>query len=155
MFCPFCHAKETKVIDSRLIADGSKIRRRRECLNEHCRARFTTYEIAEDSTPTVIKNDGTRETFNADKLRHGLLRAVEKRPVSDQEITQLINQIEARLRDSGAREIPSKRIGRWVLDGLKDLDHVAYIRFASVYLSFEDVAAFQKTIDELADEQSS
>lgn len=150
MHCPICGYRETKVIDSRLVHDGARVRRRRECLHADCGERFTTYEEAEVSLPLVIKQDGTREQYSADKLRRGLLRAVEKRPVSIDTVNNLIDTIEQRLRHYSEREVPAKRIGQWVMDGLKAIDHVAYIRFASVYLSFADVAAFQKTIDELS-----
>lgn len=149
MHCPICHRPDTRVIDSRLISDGSKIRRRRECTNPACAARFTTYETAEISLPMVIKQNGERQAFSAEKLRNGLLRAIEKRPVSVNKINQLIEDIENRLRISGDREVASRKIGEWVMAGLKNIDHVAYIRFASVYLSFQDVEAFINTIAEL------
>ena len=149
MHCPICHRPDTRVIDSRLLSDGSKIRRRRECTNPQCATRFTTYETAEISLPMVVKQNGERQAFSADKLRNGLLRAIEKRPVSVNKINQLIEDIENRLRISGDREVASRRIGEWVMAGLKDIDHVAYIRFASVYLSFQDVEAFINTIAEL------
>lgn len=149
MHCPICHRPDTRVIDSRLISDGSKIRRRRECTNPACATRFTTYETAEISLPMVIKQNGERQAFSAEKLRNGLLRAIEKRPVSVNKINQLIDDIENRLRISGDREVASRKIGEWVMAGLKDIDHVAYIRFASVYLSFQDVEAFINTIAEL------
>ena len=149
MHCPICHRPDTRVIDSRLISDGSKIRRRRECTNPACATRFTTYETAEISLPMVIKQNGERQAFSAEKLRNGLLRAIEKRPVSVNKINQLIEDIENRLRISGDREVASRKIGEWVMAGLKNIDHVAYIRFASVYLSFQDVEAFINTIVEL------
>ena len=149
MHCPICHRPDTRVIDSRLLSDGSKIRRRRECTNPQCATRFTTYETAEISLPMVIKQNGERQAFSAEKLRNGLLRAIEKRPVSVNKINQLIEDIENRLRISGDREVASRKIGEWVMAGLKNIDHVAYIRFASVYLSFQDVEAFINTIAEL------
>ena len=149
MHCPICHRPDTRVIDSRLISDGSKIRRRRECTNPACATRFTTYETAEISLPMVIKQNGERQAFSAEKRRNGLLRAIEKRPVSVNKINQLIEDIENRLRISGDREVASRKIGEWVMAGLKNIDHVAYIRFASVYLSFQDVEAFINTIAEL------
>ena len=149
MHCPICHRPDTRVIDSRLISDGSKIRRRRDCTNPACATRFTTYETAEISLPMVIKQNGERQAFSAEKLRNGLLRAIEKRPVSVNKINQLIEDIENRLRISGDREVASRKIGEWVMAGLKNIDHVAYIRFASVYLSFQDVEAFINTIAEL------
>ena len=149
MHCPICHRPDTRVIDSRLLSDGSKIRRRRECTNPQCATRFTTYETAEISLPIVVKQNGERQAFSAEKLRNGLLRAIEKRPVSVNKINQLIDDIENRLRISGDREVASRKIGEWVMAGLKNIDHVAYIRFASVYLSFQDVEAFINTIAEL------
>jgi len=149
LHCPICHRPDTRVIDSRLISDGSKIRRRRECTNPACATRFTTYETAEISLPMVIKQNGERQAFSAEKLRNGLLRAIEKRPVSVNKINQLIEDIENRLRINGDREVASRKIGEWVMAGLKNIDHVAYIRFASVYLSFQDVEAFINTIAEL------
>jgi transcriptional regulator nrdR len=149
LHCPICHRPDTRVIDSRLISDGSKIRRRRECPTPACATRFTTYETAEISLPMVIKQNGERQAFSAEKLRNGLLRAIEKRPVSVNKINQLIEDIENRLRISGDREVASRKIGEWVMAGLKNIDHVAYIRFASVYLSFQDVEAFINTIAEL------
>lgn len=148
MRCPFCNTSDTKVTDSRLTPEGNKIRRRREC--QHCGERFTTFEMAEISIPTIIKQNNDRESYSCEKLRRGLLRACEKRPVSAEQINQLIKQIESNMRQYSERgEIPSKLIGQWVMEGLKEIDHVAYVRFASVYLSFEDITAFQKTIDEL------
>ncbi|SUO97158.1 transcriptional regulator NrdR [Suttonella ornithocola] len=148
MNCPICNYHDTKVIDSRL-TDGNKIRRRRECLNPNCGERFTTFEVAEISIPTVVKQNGNRESYSQEKLRAGLLRACEKRPVSAIQISALIEHIETQMRQTGEREIPSKQIGQWVMEGLKNIDHVSYIRFASVYLSFEDIEAFRKTIEEL------
>lgn len=149
MQCPFCLTADSRVIDSRTVSEGNKIRRRRECQNPECSARFTTYEVAESYHPTVIKQNGEREPFSAEKLRRGLLRACEKRPVAIEAINQLTEDIEIRIKKREGREIPTQKIGQWVMEGLKNLDHVAYIRFASVYLSFADIAAFQKTIDEL------
>lgn len=125
------------------------MRRRRECLSIACGSRFTTYEVAEIALPMVVKQSGNREQFSQEKLRAGLLRAVEKRPVSIDTVNHLIDHIEQKLRHHGEREVPSKLIGEWVMDGLKEIDHVAYIRFASVYLSFADVEAFQKLISEM------
>ena len=149
MHCPICHRPDTRVIDSRPWSDGTKPPRLRECTPPACATRFTTYETAEISLPMVIKQNGERQAFSAEKLRNGLLRAIEKRPVSVNKINQLIEDIENRLRISGDREVASRRIGEWVMAGLKDIDHVAYIRFASVYLSFQDVEAFINTIAEL------
>jgi transcriptional repressor NrdR len=147
MHCPFCSADDTKVIDSRLVSDGMQVRRRRECLS--CHERFTTYEGAELVMPRVIKQDGSREPFNEDKLRSGFLRALEKRPVSVESIEAEINHIKQSLRATGEREINSRVLGELVMDSLKSLDKVAYVRFASVYRSFEDIAEFQVAIERL------
>ena len=147
MHCPFCSTIETKVIDSRLVAEGAHVRRRRECLN--CAERFTTYETAELVLPRIIKQDGSREPFNEGKLRSGLLRALEKRPVSVESIESEIHQIKHRLRATGEREVKSLEVGEQVMDSLKALDHVAYVRFASVYRSFQDLAEFRDAIESL------
>src|SRR5210317_1471827 len=138
MHCPFCATDDTKVIDSRLVADGDQVRRRRECLN--CKERFTTYEVAELVMPRVIKQNGNREPFNEDKLRSGFTRALEKRPVSIEDIEAVINKIKHSLRATGEREVNSRVLGELVMDHLKALDKVAYVRFASVYRSFEDIS---------------
>ena len=147
MHCPFCNADDTKVIDSRLVADGHQVRRRRECLM--CHERFTTFEMAELVMPRVIKSNGVREPFNEDKLRNGIQRALEKRPVSTELIEQSINRIKSNLRATGEREIMTKIIGNLVMEELKQLDKVAYIRFASVYRSFEDIREFGEEIARL------
>ena len=147
MHCPFCNADDTKVIDSRLVADGHQVRRRRECLV--CHERFTTFEMAELVMPRVIKSNGVREPFNEDKLRNGIQRALETRPVSTELIEQSINRIKSNLRATGEREIMSKIIGNLVMEELKLLDKVAYIRFASVYRSFEDIREFGEEIARL------
>ena len=147
MHCPFCDAEDTKVIDSRLVAEGDQVRRRRECLS--CSERFTTYEVAELVMPRVIKQNGNREPFNEDKLRAGFLRALEKRPVSVEDIEAVINQIKHALRATGEREVKSLVLGELVMDHLKKLDKVAYVRFASVYKSFEDIAEFRDAIESL------
>ena len=147
MFCPFCSEQETKVIDSRLVADGQQIRRRRECLA--CKERFTTFEIAELVMPRIVKRDGSREPFNEDKLRAGLQRALEKRPVSTESIEKCILSLKSRLRATGEREVPSEMLGNLIMDALKDLDKVAYVRFASVYRSFEDIKEFGEAIAKL------
>ena len=147
MHCPFCSTDETKVIDSRLVSDGAQVRRRRECLT--CKERFTTYEAAELVMPRVIKQNGNREPFNEDKLRAGFLRALEKRPVSVESIEAEITHIKQSLRATGEREIKSRVLGNLVMDSLKALDKVAYVRFASVYRSFEDIAEFQAAIERL------
>ncbi|MGX2969084.1 transcriptional regulator NrdR [Ursidibacter sp. B-7004-1] len=147
MRCPFCAEDETKVVDSRLTADGYQIRRRRECIQ--CKERFTTFETAELSVPHIVKNNGNREPFNIQKLRLGLSRALEKRPVSTDELEKAINNIVLQLQATGEREISSKYVGNLVLDALKSLDKVAYIRFASVYLSFDDITEFTNEIEKL------
>ncbi|CAI8363623.1 MAG TPA: transcriptional regulator NrdR [Halieaceae bacterium] len=153
MFCPFCAADDTKVIDSRLVADGGQVRRRRECVG--CKERFTTYEAAELVMPRVIKQDGSREPFDENKLRAGLQRALEKRPVSVEAIETEIGQMKNRLRATGERELGSRVVGELVMDALKRLDQVAYVRFASVYRSFEDLSEFRDAIASLeADPQT-
>lgn len=147
MHCPFCSADDTKVIDSRLVSEGVQVRRRRECLS--CKERFTTYEAAELVMPRVIKQDGSREPFDEDKLRGGFLRALEKRPVSVESIEAEINHIKQSLRAAGEREVNSRVLGELVMDSLRSLDKVAYVRFASVYRSFEDIAEFQAAIEHL------
>ena len=150
MHCPFCSAAETKVIDSRLVAEGDQVRRRRECLG--CHERFATYEVAELLMPRVIKNDGIREPFNEAKLRSGLLRALEKRPVGTEQIESAIAQIKHFLQATGEREIKSRVIGEQVMKALRSLDEVAYVRFASVYRRFKDLNEFRQEIDRLESE---
>ena len=153
MFCPFCGADDTKVIDSRLVAEGGQVRRRRECVA--CRERFTTYEAAELVMPRVIKQDGSREPFDEDKLRAGLQRALEKRPVAVEAVESALVQIKNRLRATGERELDSRVLGELVMEALKRLDQVAYVRFASVYRSFEDLSEFRDAIASLeADPQT-
>lgn len=147
MHCPFCQALDTKVIDSRLVAEGSQVRRRRECAG--CTERFTTYEIAELVMPKIIKHSGVREPFDEAKLRAGILRALEKRPVSVEQIEAAIDQVKHQLRSTGEREVQSNLIGEAVMDALKSLDQVAYVRFASVYRSFQDLEEFRAEIDKL------
>jgi transcriptional repressor NrdR len=147
MHCPFCSADDTKVIDSRLVAEGDQVRRRRECLS--CAERFTTYEVAELVMPRVIKQDGSREPFDEDKLRAGFARALEKRPVSVENVEGAINSIKHALRATGEREVQSLDLGELVMEHLKKLDQVAYVRFASVYRSFQDIAEFRDEIERL------
>nr|MBG3150793.1 transcriptional regulator NrdR [Proteus mirabilis] len=149
MHCPFCGAVDTKVIDSRLVGDGSQVRRRRQCLV--CHERFTTFEVAELVMPRVVKSDAIREPFDEEKLRRGMLKALEKRPVSSDDVEAAISHIKSQLRATGEREIPSKEIGNFVMEQLKKLDKVAYIRFASVYRSFEDIRDFGEEIAKLQD----
>jgi len=150
MRCPFCGHAETKVTDSRLAGEGTQIRRRRECLD--CGERFTTYETAELAMPRMLKRDNRREPFDEDKLRRGMMHALEKRPVDTEQIEAALDRIKSKLLASGERELPAKQVGDWVMEELHELDHVAYIRFASVYLSFEDVNAFRETIERLETE---
>jgi transcriptional repressor NrdR len=147
MHCPFCSAEDTKVIDSRLVAEGDQVRRRRECLS--CKERFTTFEIAELLMPRIIKKNGTREPFDENKLRAGLLRALEKRPVSIEAIESALNHIKHFLQATGEREVKSMVVGEKVMEQLKKLDEVAYVRFASVYRRFKDLSEFRQEIDRL------
>lgn len=149
MHCPFCSHDETKVIDSRLVADGNQVRRRREC--QECGERFTTFEGAELVLPRVIKSNGNRQPFDEQKLRNGILRALEKRPVSLEVVESTISQIKHKLRATGEREIKTGDVGALVMEELRKLDDVAYVRFASVYRSFQDVDEFQEEINRLRD----
>ena len=150
MRCPFCSDPDTRVIDSRLVGEGDQIRRRRECTK--CKERFTTYEQAELNFPRIIKSDGRREPFKEEKLRGGILRALEKRPVEMERIDIAVEQIKHKLRALGEREVKSRKLGDWVMEQLRGLDQVAYVRFASVYRSFEDVRAFLDEIERLENE---
>jgi transcriptional repressor NrdR len=147
MHCPFCSFTETKVIDSRLVGEGDQIRRRRECLE--CKERFTTYESAELNYPRIIKSDGRRQKFIEEKLRSSFLRALEKRPVPMEMVEIAISRVGHKLRAHGVREIKSRKVGEWVMEELRKMDQVAYVRFASVYRSFEDVRAFMEEIAKL------
>ena len=147
MFCPFCSEIDTKVIDSRLVADGHQVRRRRECLA--CKERYTTFETAELVMPKIIKRDGSREPFNEDKMRNGLIRALEKRPVSVEKVELSINRVKSTLRATGEREVSSEMLGNTIMEQLKELDKIAYVRFASVYRSFEDIKEFGEEIARL------
>ena len=147
MYCPFCSDSETKVIDSRLVAEGNQVRRRREC--QSCGERFTTFETAELVLPRVIKNNGNRQPFDEDKLRNGLTRALQKRPVSVEVIESTLNRIKHQLRATGEREIGTRAVGELVMEALHELDEVAYVRFASVYRSFQDVNEFREEIDKM------
>jgi len=153
MYCPFCHAEETKVVDSRLVAEGAQVRRRRQCLL--CHERFTTFETAELIMPVIIKRDGRREGFNVENLRAGMLRALEKRPVSVDALEDAIITIMQKIRRNGEREIDSQQIGEWVMEQLYRLDHVAYVRFASVYKRFKDVSDFREALDQMKDDKIS
>ena len=147
MNCPFCDQGETKVIDSRLAGDGRQIRRRRECLD--CNERFTTFEGAELVMPRLVKTDDRREPFDEHKLRSSMHRALEKRPVSSDLFEEAMGRMLHKLRTMGEREVPSRLVGELVMEELRGLDEVAYIRFASVYRSFQDVTEFQKEVSRL------
>mgnify|MGYP002711021656 FL=1 len=147
MKCPYCSCEESKVIDSRSADDGERIRRRRECLN--CGKRFTTHEVIETVPIMVVKRDRTRELFSREKLSQGLMRACEKRPVSAETIEEIINKIEMRLQNSLEREITSQTIGEYAMEYLKEVDEVAYVRFASVYRQFKDINTFREELNKL------
>ncbi|MEI6544690.1 MAG: transcriptional regulator NrdR [Methylococcales bacterium] len=147
MRCPFCGAQETRVLDSRLVNEGDQVRRRRECIS--CKERFTTFEVVELLMPRVIKRDGNREVFEEHKLRSGILKALEKRPVASDAIEAAITRIKKEIMESGEREIPVQALGEKVMKELSLLDHVAFVRFASVYRSFQDVSEFTEMIESL------
>lgn len=156
MYCPFCGHEETKVIDSRLAGEGRQIRRRRQCLA--CNERFTTFESAELVMPRLVKSDNSRQPFDESKLRNSMVRALEKRPVSADQFEQAIGRLIHNLRTMGEREVPSRLIGELVMEELRELDEVAYVRFASVYRSFQDVTEFQdeiRRLQELSDATAS
>lgn len=148
MHCPFCGASDTKVVDSRLVAEGQQVRRRRECVK--CHERFTTFEEAELVMPRVIKTDGTRQPFDEAKLRGGIQRALEKRPVGIEAVEACITRAKLKLRATGEREVPSREVGEIVMSELRKLDQVAYVRFASVYRSFQDINEFKEEIERLS-----
>ena len=147
MKCPFCSSTDTKVTDSRDTDDGASIRRRRQCLS--CGRRFTTYETVETTPLRVIKKNGTREMFDRNKLRSGLVRACEKRNITTSQIEDIVNHIERTLRNDLKQEVSSERIGNLVMDELRQLDQVAYVRFASVYRQFKDIDTFMKELNKL------
>ena len=147
MHCPFCQHEDTRVIDSRLAEDGATVRRRRECPG--CGERFNTFETAEIKLPAIVKSDGRREAFDENKLRIGVERALQKRPVSSDAVDEVVRNILRNLRQVNEREVPSRRIGEWVMDELRRIDSVAYVRFASVYRRFTDVQAFREEIERL------
>ncbi len=150
MHCPFCSNADTRVVDSRLVGEGDQIRRRRECAA--CKERFTTYERAELSLPRIVKRDGTRVPFDEQKLRGGIMRALEKRPVASEQVEAAVDRIRRWLMGRGEREVRSRALGEQVMDELRALDQVAYVRFASVYRSFQDVNAFREEIERLESE---
>ena len=147
MRCPFCTAQDTRVLDSRLINDGDQVRRRREC--NVCKERFTTFETVELTLPTVIKRNGIREPFEEKKLRTGMLKALEKRPVDSNDIEAALNRIKKTLMDRSEREVSTRELGEKIMHELSLLDHVAFVRFASVYRSFQDVSEFTDMIEDL------
>ena len=147
MHCPFCHFEDTRVIDSRLTEDGMQVRRRREC--ERCGERFNTYETADLKLPQIVKHDGRREAYDERKLRSGLERALQKRPVGSDTLDTIVEHVVKKLRTAGERELPARRIGEWVMAELKAVDQVAYVRFASVYRRFEDAQAFREEVERL------
>jgi transcriptional repressor NrdR len=147
MWCPFCNHENTRVVDSRLTRDGMQIRRRRQC--ESCASRFNTYEAPELKAPRIIKVDGAREAFSEGKLREGMLRALEKRPVETRDVERTIRSLLREISTIEDSEIPSSLLGEWVMRELSKLDQVAYVRFASVYKRFEDVQAFRDVIESL------
>ena len=147
MHCPFCGNQETKVVDSRLAGDGYQIRRRRECTG--CKERFTTFESAEFILPKLIKTDDSREPFNESKLRNGILKATEKRPINSETIEELISRVIRKVQKMGEREIQSRMLGEIVIEELREIDEVAFVRYASVYRRFQDVEEFEKEIESL------
>ncbi len=147
MKCPFCGSPESKVVDSRLSDDGASIRRRRECIS--CAKRYTTYEKIESTPILVIKNNGTRQIFDIGKIKNGIIKACEKRPVSMAKIDKMVSDIEKQVNNSLAQEISSKKIGEMVMEGLKELDEVAYVRFASVHRQFKDINTLMEEIMKL------
>ena len=156
MYCPFCSHEETKVIDSRLSGEGRQIRRRRQCLD--CNERFTTFESAELVMPRLVKSDNSRQPFDESKLKNSMVRALEKRPVSSDAFEKAVGRLVHQLRTMGEREVPSRLIGELVMEELRELDEVAYVRFASVYRSFQDVTEFQdeiKRLQEISDASAS
>jgi len=147
MYCPFCDDQETKVVDSRLAGDGYQIRRRRECTG--CAERFTTFESAEFVLPKLVKTDESREPFNEAKLRNGILKATEKRPINSEAIEELISRVIRKVQKMGEREIQSRMLGEIVIEELREIDEVAFVRYASVYRRFQDVEEFEKEIESL------
>ena len=151
MRCPYCGCEESKVVDSRPTDEGERIRRRRECFQ--CLRRFTTYEVIESTPIIIIKRDNSREPFSRDKLTTGLLRACEKRPISMDQIDSVIDKVEARLQATMEREVPSSKVGEYTMEYLRDLDEVAYVRFASVYRKFKDIHSFMEELQRLLQEK--
>ncbi|OUV62395.1 MAG: transcriptional regulator NrdR [Gammaproteobacteria bacterium TMED119] len=152
MRCPFCGATDTRVIDSRLAGEGSQVRRRRECVR--CKERYTTYESAELDLPRIVKRDGRRETFSLEKLRTGIDHALEKRAISADTVEEIIDHVRHLCLTYSDREIPANQLGEWVMNELREVDQVAYVRFASVYRSFKDVSEFREIIDYVENDPS-
>lgn len=151
MKCPYCGCEDSKVVDSRPTDEGERIRRRRECYC--CSKRFTTYEIIETAPMIVIKRDNSREPYSREKLTNGILRACEKRPISLEQIDTIVNEVEAKIQNTLDREISSKLVGEYTMDLLKNVDEVAYVRFASVYKQFKDIHSFMEELDKLISEK--
>ncbi len=151
MKCPYCGCEESKVVDSRPTDEGERIRRRRECFN--CSKRFTTYEVIETTPIMVIKRDNTREPYNRQKLTKGILRACEKRPISLDQIDQIVDKVETKIQNTLDREVPSELIGEYTMEVLKDVDEVAYVRFACVYRQFQDIHTFMDELKRLIEEK--
>ncbi|MBO5773802.1 MAG: transcriptional repressor NrdR [Clostridia bacterium] len=153
MKCPFCNSLDSKVVDSRLNDDGTSIRRRRECVG--CGKRYTTYEKIESTPVLVIKNNGNRQIFDSSKIKNGIIKACEKRPVSMARIDKLVNDIEKQVNNTLAQEISSKKVGDMVMNGLKSLDEVAYVRYASVHRQFKDINTLLEEIEKLVADKGS
>ena len=151
MKCPYCGCEESKVVDSRPRDEGERIRRRRACF--HCSKRFTTYEIVETTPVMVVKRDNSREPYNREKLTNGILRACEKRPVSLDQIDHIVDEVEIKIQNTLDREISSRTIGEYTMDVLKNVDEVAYVRFASVYRQFKDIHSFMEELKRLIEEK--
>lgn len=151
MRCPYCNFPESKVIDSRPTDESNSIRRRRECLS--CGKRFTTYETVESVPLVVVKKDGSRQAFDRNKILNGLVKACEKRPVSMEVLEKTVSEIEQKLLNSMDREVPSERVGELVMDALKEVDQVAYVRFASVYRQFKDIDSFMRELNKILEER--
>ncbi len=151
MKCPYCGCEESKVVDSRPTDEGERIRRRRECFN--CAKRFTTYEVIETTPIMVVKRDNSREPYNRQKLTKGILRACEKRPISLDQIDMIVDKVEAKIQNTLDREVPSERIGEYTMEVLKDVDEVAYVRFACVYRQFQDIHTFMDELKRLIKEK--
>ncbi len=151
MKCPYCGCEESKVVDSRPTDEGERIRRRRECF--HCSKRFTTYEVVETTPVMIIKRDNSREPYNREKLTNGILRAFEKRPVSVEEIDHIVDNVEAKIHSTLEGEVSSKTVGEYTMEYIKDVDEVAYVRFASVYRQFKDIHSFLEELNKLLSEK--